>query len=106
MGHVMLVMSHGVTWYIQTKMGFYLPSEESAEFSDVLHNDVHAISELCNGLEQVDITGATTHTGNRDRMREATLTPAHWAKSHGCSNHLLLGLGREKGHHMFQIAFS
>ena len=81
-------------------MGFYLPSEESAEFSDILHNDMHAISELCNGLEQVDITGATTHAGNRDRMREATLTPAHWPKSHGCSNHLLLGLGREKGHQL------
>ena len=82
---------------ITQKDGIYLSSEESTEFADILHNDVHAISELCNGLKQFDITGSTPHTGNGDRMRETTFTPSHWTKPHGCPNHLLLGLGGERG---------
>ena len=97
----MSTFNHTSTNVVNTqKDGIYLSSEESAEFADVLNNDVHAISELCNGLKQFDITGSTPHTGNGDRMGETAFTPAHWAKPHGCTNHLLLGLGRERGHHI------
>lgn len=85
----------------------YLPPEEGAELTDVPDDDVHAISELCDGLKQGNVTVSTPHTGNWDRVWQATLTPADRAKPHGRSNHLLLSLGGEEDITMiFPNAFS
>ena len=77
----------------------YLPPEEGAQLTDVPDDDVHAVSELCDGLKQCNVTVSTAHAGNGDRVRQTTLAPADWAKPHGCSNHLLLGLGGEGRHY-------